>query len=131
MKIHSKIILLILLTTFVIATGGCSRKNVRHLASDVCMISKGISQQEVLTYLGAPAERKAGETGEIWTYYQVKKSMLRKTPFIGDNLGTEDVAMATVQFEGDKVITCVYRSFTPEEFQNSGVTAPSDEPGNE
>lgn len=94
------------------------------------MISKGISQQEVLTYLGPPAERRAGETGEIWTYYQVKKSMLRKTPFIGDNLGTEDVEMATVQFAGDKVITCVYRSFSPEELHNSGVTAPSNEPGN-
>lgn len=131
MNIRSKIILFVLLATFVIATAGCSRKSVRHLASDVCMISKGLSQQEVLTYLGPPDERKAGEPGEIWTYYQLKKSTLRKTPFIGDKLGTEDVEMATVQFAGDKVITCVYRSFTPEEFQKSGVTAPSDEPGNE
>lgn len=130
MKIRSKIILFLFLATLVLATGGCSRKNVRHLASDVCMISKGISQQEVLTYLGPPDERKAGETGEIWIYYQVKKSTLRKTPFIGDNLGTEDVEMATIQFVGDQVITCVYRSFTPEEFQNSGVTLPSNESGN-
>lgn len=131
MNILSKILFFILLLTIVISTQGCSRKGVRHLASDVCMISKGITQNDVLTYLGPPHERRAGEAGEIWVYYQVNKSLLRKTPFIGDNLGTEDVQMATVQFSEDKVITCVYRSFSPEEFQNSGITLPSDESGNE
>lgn len=131
MNIRLKIILIALLTCCVLATSGCARKNVRHLASDICMISKGVSKQEVLTYLGPPDERKAGEAGEIWTYYQVKKSMLRKTPFIGDNLGTEDVEMATVQFAGDKVITCVYRSFPSKESGTPGTTQRSDEPGNE
>ena len=128
-RLLSKITLLVLLVTSAAATAGCSRKNVRHLASDVCMISKGISQQEVLTYLGHPDERKAGAEGETWVYYQVNKSILRKTPFIGDNLGSENVEMATVQFAGDKVITCVYRSIVHEEKAISGATPAADESG--
>ncbi|MBC8319045.1 MAG: hypothetical protein H8E41_14195 [Desulfobulbaceae bacterium] len=131
MNILSKILFSALLLTIVISTQGCSRKGVGHLASDICMISKGITQNEVLTYLGPPHERKAGETGETWVYYQVKKSTLRKTPFIGNNLGTENVEMATVQFSGDKVITCVYRSFKPDELQDSGISLPADDSGSE
>ena len=129
MKTFFKTAPLILFFCFAILSPGCAKKEIRHLASDICMVSKGITQSEVMTYLGPPSERKTGENGEIWVDYRVKKSTLRKTPFIGDNRGTEDVEMATVEFSGDKVITCVYRSFKEQELEDSGVTLPPNEPG--
>ncbi|MBI5558336.1 MAG: hypothetical protein HY885_11930 [Deltaproteobacteria bacterium] len=96
---------------------------VRHLASDVCLMTQGTSKDEVLTYMGAPDDQQTDQYGEMWIYYQVNKSIMRKTPFIGDNLGTEDVDVVTVRFEGEKVITCAYRSLTVEEFKKSGITS--------
>jgi len=131
MIFYPKLLMLLLLLAFTLPMQGCAKKGVRHLASHVCMISKGISQEEVLAYLGLPHERKTDETGETWVYYQVKKSLLRNTPFIGDHLGSEDVEVATVQFSGNKVITCVYRSLTAEEFKNSGISVFKDDSGSE
>jgi hypothetical protein len=91
------------------------------------MISKGISKEEVMAHLGMPNERHTTENGETWVYFQVKKSLLRNTPYIGESLGTEDVEVATVQFAGNKVITCVYRSLTAEEFRNSGISETEDD----
>lgn len=131
MNFYPKQILFVLILLLIISLQGCANKGVRHLASDVCLISKGISKKEVMAHLGMPHERYATENGEKWIYFQVKKSLLRNTPYIGENLGTEDVEVATVQFTGDKVITCVYRSMTAEEFKNSGISVSKDDPRNE
>jgi len=71
--------------------------------------------------MGPPDEQHTDQYGEIWIYYQVNKSLLRKTPYIGDKLGDEDVEVVTVHFMGDQVSTCAYRSLTPEEFKKTGI----------
>lgn len=116
----------LLLITILLLPGCFRHEPVRHLASDVCLMSQGTTKQEVMTYMGPPSERQADQSGEIWIYYQVNKSLLRKTPFIGNNLGSEDVDIVTVRFAGDKVTTCAYRSMTKEEFKNSGILQTND-----
>lgn len=71
--------------------------------------------------MGPPNEQRMDQHGEVWIYYQVNKSMLRKTPYIGDKLGDEDVEVVTVHFMGDQISTCAYRSLTPEEFKKTGI----------
>ena len=117
-----------LLCLSLFSLSGCSlfRGPVRHLASDVCLMTQGTTRQEVLAYMGPPDDQQVDKYGEMWIYYQVNKSLLRKTPYIGDNLGTEDVDVVTVRFEGDKVITCAYRSLTAEEFKKSGIVRHDD-----
>jgi len=99
----------------------CFKAPVRHLASDVCLMSQGTTRQEVMRYMGPPDDQQVDQYGEMWIYYQVNKSLLRKTPFIGDSLGTEDVDVVTVRFEGDRVIACAYRSLTADEFKKAGI----------
>lgn len=104
---------------FVLA--GCFRpKPVQHLAADACLITPKLSsRQDVLTYLGEPTETLKQEDGsEEWIYYQANKSILRKTPYIGDKLGSEEYDVLHITFNGDIVATCIYRSLTRKEFQN-------------
>lgn len=105
-----------------LSQAACSHSPVRHLTSDVCLMTKGTTRQDVVTYMGPPDQQMRDQFGEIWIYYQVNKSILRKTPFIGDNLGKEDVDVVTVRFDGDVVATCAYRSLTSEEFNKSGIS---------
>jgi hypothetical protein len=100
---------------------------VRHLASDVCLMSQGTTRQEVMRYMGPPDDQQNDQYGEMWIYYQVNKSLLRKTPFIGDRLGTEDVDVVTIRFERDHVIACAYRSLTADEFKKSGIVQDNDQ----
>jgi hypothetical protein len=105
-----------------VATGCFYREPVRHLSSDICLITPNLTQQEVLSSLGPPNQKQQAEQGEIWIYYQVKKSMLRKTPYVGEKLGAEDYEVITVTFAGDTVSTCVYRAYNEEELKKSGIT---------
>jgi hypothetical protein len=105
-----------------VGSGCFYREPVRHLSSDICMITPNLTQQEVLASLGPPDQRQQGEQGEIWTYYQVKKSLLRKTPYVGEKLGSQDYEVATITFIGDTVSTCLYRAFNEEELKKSGTT---------
>jgi hypothetical protein len=92
----------------------CGHKEpVRHLASDVCLLVQGQStKQEVLTYLGPPDERRStGEGTEEWIYYETRKSLMRKTPLVGNRLGYEEKETAVVSFDGDVVRACVIRQF--------------------
>ena len=100
---------------------GCFHpKPVQHLAADACLITPKLSsRQDVLNYLGEPTETQKQEDGnEEWIYYQANKSMLRKTPYIGDKLGSEEYDVLHITFNGDIVATCIYRSLTRKEFQN-------------
>ena len=77
-----------------------------------------------MRYMGPPDDQQVDQYGEMWIYYQVNKSLLRKTPFIGDKLGTEDVDVVTIRFQGDQVTACAYRSLTEDEFKKSGILSP-------
>lgn len=95
----------------VLTLPGCLyRTEVRHLSSDVGLIVQGQStKQEVLVYLGDPDEKRVLPGGEEWIYSEVHPSLMRKTPYIGSRLGSEEQETAIVTFEGDVVRTCVYR----------------------
>ena len=102
---------------------GCAKKNVRHLASDVCLVTPDrTTKEQVLTYLGQPDEQyEMVEGGETWIYYDVKKSALRDTPYVGEKLGDKKYEMVKVTFMGDTVQTSAYRLLTEEEFQEGGL----------
>jgi hypothetical protein len=120
---NRKFLHLILFIGLLLLLTGCFRpKPVQHLAADACLITPKLSsRQDVINYLGEPAESKKKEDGsELWIYYQANKSMLRKTPYIGDKLGSEEYDVLHITFNGDIVETCTYRSLTKEEFQNGG-----------
>lgn len=106
------------------------RDPVRHLSSDICLITPNLSKEEVISYLGMPDAKKDAPEGEVWTYTAVKKSTLRKTPFIGQRMGTEQYDVVTITFNGDRVYTCIYRSFDEEEFKKSGIKV-NEPPANE
>ncbi len=101
---------------------GCFyRDSVRHLSSDICLITPNLTQQEVLATLGAPDQKQKGEQGEIWVYREVNKSFLRKTPYIGEKLGSENYDVVTITFAGDVVSTCLYRAYNEEELKKNSV----------
>lgn len=99
--------------------GGCTRKNVRHLASDACLITpEKTTKETVLAYLGPPDQLlEMADGDESWLYYEVKKDLLRKTPYLGDKLGEQHYEAVKVVFKGNLVQTCFYRQLTEEEFQ--------------
>jgi len=117
-------LLIFLLLSVVLTVTACSNKQVRYLASDVCLVEHDkTTKQEVLSYLGQPDEQYVKPTGEeVWVYYDAKKSMLSNTPYIGDRVGDEKVEMVTVTFTGNIVRTSVYRSMSEEEFKQYGQT---------
>ncbi|HIJ79595.1 MAG: hypothetical protein OEY01_12585 [Desulfobulbaceae bacterium] len=103
------------------AVSGCySHDLVRHLNSDICLITPQLTAKEVVSYLGVPDKKQTSADGEIWVYYDAQKSTLRKTPFIGNHLGYIDYDVVTIIFRGDQVHTCVYRSFNEDEFKKNG-----------
>lgn len=104
-------------------SSACFRHDpVRHLSSDASLLIPGqTTKQEVLTFMGEPDERRVLlNEHEIWIYYQVKKSLLRKAPYVGDRLGTEEYDVMSVSFADDKVKTCVFRLYSEEEFKQGG-----------
>lgn len=103
---------------------GCAKKSVRHLASDVCLITPEVSTKEqVLTYLGQPDEQyEMADGSETWFYYEVRKSLLNNTPYVGDKIGDKKYETVKVTFTGEVVQTCLYRSMSEEEFQEGRVT---------
>ena len=116
--------LVLLFLVFFAVLSACSNKQVRYLASDVCMISPEITtKQEVLSILGQPDEQYAEPTGEeVWMYYDAKTNLISDTPYIGDKVGDEQFEMVRVTFAGDIVRTSVYRSLSEEEYKQSGQT---------
>jgi len=120
---NRKFLYLILFTGLLLLLTGCFRpKPVQHLAADACLITPKLSsRQDVINYLGEPAEsQKQADGSEVWIYYQSNKSTLRKTPYVGGKLGSEEYDVLHITFNGDIVETCTYRSLTKKEFQNGG-----------
>ena len=101
---------------------GCARKNVRHLVSDVSLVSPGTTKkQEVLDYLGQPdAEYKIEDGGVLWVYYEEKNNLLGKTPYFGEKFGKKTYEVVKVLFAGDDVQSIGYRTMREEDFDESG-----------
>jgi len=116
-------ITIVLGLAFFTALPGCAKKNVRHLASDVCLVTPDkTTKEQVVTYLGLPDEQyEMADGSETWVYYDVKKSTLAGTPYFGDKIGDKKYEMAKVTFSGDIVRTCIYRALTEEEFKQGGL----------
>ena len=104
-----------------VVTGCFYRDPVRHLSSDICLVTPNLTQKEVLSSLGPPDQKQKGEEGEVWTYYEVKKNLLRKTPYVGEKLGSQDYDVVPITFAGDRVSTCLYRAYNEEELKKSGI----------
>jgi hypothetical protein len=115
--------LLCILIAITLSAGCTSKEYVRHLASEACLITPHQStQKEVSAYFGPPDKKQAlGNGQEEWTYFQQNKSLLRKTPYIGEKLGTQDYDVMVVVFQGDVVASCQYRMFTEAEFKESHI----------
>jgi len=107
----------------ILGIAGCAKKNVRHLASDVCLVApEKTTKQEVFKYLGQPDEEyKTADGNTLWVYYEVKKSLLRETPYLGEKIGEETYEVVKVSFTGDIVQSIVYRSMNEEDFKEGGL----------
>jgi len=105
-----------------VGMAGCAKKEVRHLASDVCLVApEKTTKQEVFNYLGQPNEEYETPDGNtLWVYYEVKKSVLRGTPYVGEKIGEELYEVVKVSFTGDIVQSVVYRSLEAEDFKEGG-----------
>lgn len=117
----SPLIALGFLLAILAGTGCFYREPVRHLASDICLITPNLTRQEVAGYLGQPDRKQETADGEVWTYYEVKQSTLRKAPFLGARLGSESYDVAIITFAGDHVRSCVYRSFDEGDPEVNGI----------
>lgn len=97
---------------------GCAGEPVRHLASDVSLITPGVStKSDVLTYLGDPDERQEkGSEPERWHYYEEYRSGVQKTFDFGNWLGPESVSRVIVVFDGDIVTDIRYNASESGEF---------------
>ena len=118
-----KTTLLGLLALLTLCAGCESKEYIRHLTSDACLITPQQStKKELQAYLGPPDKKKTLANGnEEWTYFQENQSLLRKTPYIGQKLGSEDYDVMIVVFHGEVVDACQYRMFTEEEFKASHI----------
>ncbi len=108
---------------------GCSRHEVRHLASDASLVVPGqSSRQEVLALLGFPDRKEmVPDGGEIWYYAQSNKSMLRRAPYVGAWMGSEDYDVLIVTFRDGEVVSCVYRNLDPEKFKSLEIDQGGDD----
>lgn len=115
--------LLCLLIVSTLSAGCTSKEYVRHLASEACLITPQQStKKEIKAYFGFPDKKQTlGNGQEEWTYFQENKSLLRKTPYIGERLGTDEYDVMVIVFQGDVVVSCQYRMFTEKEFKESHI----------
>lgn len=111
--------LTLVLIMFVFGLAGCFHHDpVRHLASDAALlVPEKTTKKEVLNFLGEPDEKHNIEGGEVWIYFQSRKSLLRRAPYVGEKIGHEEYDVINVTFAGDKLISCVFRLFSEEEFK--------------
>lgn len=112
-----------LLVLLLFSAGCASKEYVRHLASDASLIKpQQTTKPEVQAYLGPPDKKQSiVNGGEEWTYFQNNKSLLRKTPYIGQKLGSEQYDVMIVVFRGEVVDNCQYRMLTDMEFKESHI----------
>jgi hypothetical protein len=121
---YKKVVIIAVAFSLLLMSGmvGCSKKDVRHLASDVSLVTPGITgKQEVLNYLGQPDAEYEMPGGDIlWVYYEAKTTMMRNTPYVGEKLGDKTYEVVKVIFTGDNVQSIGYSTMREEEFNESG-----------
>lgn len=100
---------------------GCSGKPVRHLSSEACLIAQGTTEQDVLTYMGAPKFRNKTTDGEVWIFVEEHKSLFKKTPVINWFAGSISYDLVYITFTGDTVTNCQYRSLSEEEYKKTSL----------
>jgi len=120
----------LLLVQACLLSGCLYQDRVPHLASDVCLIlPEKSTKEDVLSYLGQPAiTRREADGSEIWIYYQVEKSLMRKLPLVGAKMGYENYDVVTVSFVEKTVRMCAYRYFNEEQFKQT-VKEHGEQPG--
>jgi len=93
--------------------GGCQSKQIRHLASDAALITpEQTTKGELISYLGQPdAHRKISDNIWEFIYFEDKRSLIDKTPFIGDLSSSDDYEMLRIIITNDKVTECEFSSF--------------------
>ncbi len=120
MSMRSAIRFVPLLLLFLVS--GCFYHNeVRHLSSDICLITPNLSQDDVASYLGPPDQRQTVQGEEVWVYVEVKKSTMRKAPYLGKRFGYAEYDVVTITFSNGQVKTCVYRELDERKFKESGL----------
>lgn len=119
-----------LLLCFVLFFQGCAEHEVRHLSSDASLVTPSkTTRQEVLALLGHPDEKTGSpEQGEVWRYYQVNKSFMRQTPYVGKKLGKENYDSLTITIENGIVKSSIFRNFDENE-KDRPVIREQDEAG--
>ena len=50
-----------------------------------------------------------------------QKSLLRRTPYVGDKLGDEKFDLLTITFQAENVMECVYRHLNEDDFDKLGI----------
>ena len=116
-------IIIVLAAPLILA--GCFHKApISHIASDISLIIPNqTTKQEILSYMGYPAQKKAVSADEEeWLYYQANNSFLRKTPLVGGKLGQTQYDMAIIRFSDDVVTSSQFRDLTEEEFKQLGIS---------
>ncbi|WP_456431798.1 hypothetical protein [Thermosulfuriphilus sp.] len=90
---------------------GCGGGRRVYLANEACLIKKGQSNRaEVLNLLGPPDKVVRQANGwEIWYYFNVNKSTLKKFPLLGSRLGREEIEILEIIFAGNQVYQCRYQ----------------------
>ena len=112
----------ILLLGIMVLLAGCATTPVRHLASDASLITIGKStRDDVLTYLGEPdSERMVSADTKQWVYFEEKRSLMQKTPFVGKMFNPNGYGTILITFKNDVVVDCRYSSFNEDEFDWAG-----------
>ena len=103
---------------------GCAyKKPVRHIASEIGLITPNkTTQKELISYMGLPeVKRTLSEKEEEWIYYQENKSFLRRSPLLGNKMGAADYDVAIITLRDEIVTSSQYRSFTEDEFEKLGI----------
>ncbi len=112
------ILLLFILLFSIQSLSGCSSNPIRHLVSDVAMISAGsTSREDVLKLMGDPdSKRMLNADTEEWVYYEEQAATLEGTPLFDGIFDPEGYDMVLITFSGDIVKTCHYRGHDDDEF---------------
>ena len=120
---HFIYIFLIIFPAMVLS--GCFHSSpVRHLTSEISLVVPNqTTQEELISFMGFPEKKRTvSDTEEEWLYYQTNKSLLRKTPLVGNKFGQENYDVAIIRFDKSIVTSCQYRSLTEHEFKQLGIT---------
>lgn len=98
---------------------------VRHLASDISLVTPGTPAQEVRAIMGPPDFHRSGVNGEEWIYLEHHQSRMKRVRWFGDWLGHESFHLVIVTLRDNVAQTAVYRSLTAREFREFALGAPA------